>query len=55
MMRDELQASSVFFQLNVIILKDRDDVIIAIQIEIEDAVGLKTQQDAIIHEIEESL
>ncbi|MBT6095397.1 MAG: P-II family nitrogen regulator [Rhodospirillaceae bacterium] len=28
---------------------------IAIQIEIEDAVGLKTQQDAIIHEIEESL
>ncbi len=28
---------------------------IAIQIEIEDAVGLKTQRDALIHEIEESL
>jgi nitrogen regulatory protein PII len=28
---------------------------IAIQIEIEDAVGLKTQQDVLIHEIEESL
>ncbi len=28
---------------------------IAIQIEIEDAVGMKTQQNVLIHEIEESL
>ena len=28
---------------------------IAVQIEIEDAVGLKTQEEALIHEIEESL
>jgi len=28
---------------------------IAIQIEIEDAVGLKTQEETLIHEIEESL
>ncbi|MBC8339548.1 MAG: P-II family nitrogen regulator [Rhodospirillales bacterium] len=28
---------------------------IAVQIEIEDAVGLKTQEEALIHEIEENL